>query len=61
MPLVCANEKPETRTELMGLQGPQTELTPEQQPVTRRVPEPNVLATLAFAGFVILTRHRFRS
>lgn len=61
MPLVWANEKHQTRPELMNLRGPQTEFTPQQQPGTRPVPEPNILVALAFAGVVILTRHRFRS
>ena len=56
-PLAYADEKDGIPAELMDLRTPHTEQAPKKQPV----PEPNILVALAFAGVVILTRHRFRA
>ena len=60
VPVAYANEEHEPITGLMDSRTPLTDLAPTKQPVSQPIPEPNALVALAFAGVVILARHRFR-
>ncbi|MCP5536262.1 MAG: PEP-CTERM sorting domain-containing protein [Akkermansiaceae bacterium] len=55
-PALCARGQQDT-----AVDGPHPVLTPASEVAPRQsVPEPNGLLALAFAGVVILARHRFR-